>query len=229
MQRTLIATSLSGLAMFAGCAKKSASKDSVSAAEPTPTSTATGGAVGSSPMPEPTTVAPDTTVTAKEAARTSGHLGPTTDQAQFGPLEGDRGTKGGHQDTNKVGGSPTKPTGGGPGQGGARTYLATLEAPTLEGGADAAPVRDALTKRSTEVQVCYDKAREAKPELVGTLRIVFTVKADGSLTAVSVDKSALKNAGLERCVIGIVKSTKLAKPIGTAAVKGTLSISFAKG
>jgi hypothetical protein len=169
---------------------------------------------GAPPQSAPAAPASDPAAAAKEAARASGVLGPTT--AEF---EGGSGDKGMDAPGGAGQGEPQPVFGGVPPAG-----VLTLGKVALAGKGDGAPVTAALTKRLEELQACYQDALGTKPALAGQVTLAFTLKPDGSFETVTVSASTLKDESLETCLTDSAKSAKLAKPLGTKPVTGTIVI-----
>ncbi len=156
---------------------------------------------------------------AKEAARSQGLLGPT-DKDSFRPLDGPEGggaapTRSKDRDSKvtvpSVGGAPTG---------------VSLGVPAMASNDHGTAVRAAVANNQAALDKCYATARTTKATLAGTLSLKFTVKADGKLDAVTVHTSTVKDAALERCIVGIVQATKLGQPLGSTALSGTMPFTF---
>jgi hypothetical protein len=176
--------------LLAGCSKKHDDK---------PAAQATGGA-GSSDS-------------AKEAARSSGLLGPT-DQGAF---------ESGSGMADKA--APARAAV--PGNPSASRATVTVSKVTLAPAGDAAPLSAAITKRMDELTACYQDALMSHDGEQGVITLRFTIKPDGTLDAIAVT-SMLNDSSLETCYSDSFKSVKLAAPLGkkpvTATVELTLSL-----
>jgi hypothetical protein len=173
---------------------------------------------GAAAKQEPATAAAptDPAAAAKEAARAEGVLGHTTNQ--FGD-PGDLQAKGGGEGNGKA---QAQPVVGGATPVGTLTFGKVV----LPNKTDGAPITAALTKRLDELQACYQDALGTTPALAGALTLAFTLKPDGSFDAIAVASSTLKDESLETCLIDSMKSAKVAKPIGKAPLKGSISLDF---
>jgi hypothetical protein len=187
-----------GLVIVAGCAKREAAPAKQESAAPAPAS------------------ATDPATAAKEAARASGVLGPTTADFEKGAGPADTGP------TRSGGDIAAQPVTGGAPPAGKLTF-GKVE---LAGKKDGAVVTAALTKRLDELQACYQDTLGNNPTLTGELTFAFTLKANGAFDAVSVSSSTLKDESLETCLLDSVKAAKLDKPMGKVPVKGSITIAF---
>jgi hypothetical protein len=195
-----------GLVIVAGCAKKEGSPAKQEPAAAAPTGAA-----------DP--------AQAKEAARASGVLGPTTADFEGAgePAGKQKGTAPGDTGANRS--AEPQPVVGGAVPTGKLTFGKVV----LVGKTDGAPVTAALTKRLDELQACYQDTLGSNPAVSGELTLAFTLKPTGAFDAVSVSASTLKDESLETCLVDSVKSAKLDKPMGKTPVKGTISIAFQPG
>lgn len=175
------------LALLAGCAKKHDDK---------PAAQATGGAGSADP--------------AKEAARSSGLLGPT-DQGSFAG------------DTLKQG-APNKAAAI-PGNTSATNAVVTVSKVTLEPTGDAAPLSEAITKRMDELTACYQDALMSHDGEQGVITLSFTIKPNGKLDAIAVS-SKLDDSSLETCYSDSFKSVKLVKPLAKKPIKATVELTL---
>jgi TonB family protein len=220
------------LLVVAGCAKSASKQEAASPPSSdrhhTPADEPVGGAVApAAPTTDPSSTAPMTqpvpTPTgggppggapndqaAKEAARSQGLLGPS-DQDSFRPLEQAPKGDGKAKAPRAVQGA---------------VVSVAIGTPVLAAKGDASLVITALGKRQAELDKCYATARGANASLAGSVTVAFTINPDGTLAAVSVSASTVKNAALEKCVVGVVGAAKLDKPLGTSAIKATLPLSF---
>lgn len=162
------------LALLAGCAKKHDDK---------PAAQATGGAGSADP--------------AKEAAHSSGLLGPT-DQGSFAAI---------------------------PGNTSATNAVVTVSKVTLEPTGDAAPLSDAITKRMDELTACYQDALMSHDGEQGVITLSFTIKPNGKLDAIAVS-SKLDDSSLETCYSDSFKSVKLVKPLAKKPIKATVELTL---
>jgi hypothetical protein len=177
------------LALLAGCSKKR--DDKPAAAQ------ATGGAGSADP--------------AKEAARSSGLLGPT-DQGSF---EGDMATDKGAP--NKAAPVPGNPA--------ASKAVVAVSKVTLEPAGDTAPLSEAIKKRMDELTACYQDALMSHDGEQGVVTLTFTLKPDGKLGDVAV-KSMLDDSSLETCYSDSFKSVKVDKPLGKKPLKATVELTL---
>ena len=136
---------------------------------------------------------------AKEAARSSGLLGPT-DQDSF-------------KGEPVAGNAP------------AQKATVTVSKVTLEPATDGATVSDAVTKRMDELTACYQDALMSHDAEQGVITATFTIKPDGKLSGVEV-KSMMNDSSLEACISDSFNSVKLAKPLGKAPLKATVELTL---
>lgn len=175
-------------ALLVSCAKKHDDK---------PAAQATGGAGSADP--------------AKEAARSSGLLGPT-DQGSFG------------SDADKDKGAPSRAAAI-PGNASATHAVVTVSKVTLEPATDATPLSDAITKRMDELTACYQDALMSHDGEQGVLTLSFTIKPNGKLEAIAVS-SKLDDSSLETCYGDSFKSVKLVKPLAKKPIKATVELTL---
>jgi hypothetical protein len=204
----------------AGCAKKqeaahsSRGADGAGSAAPVEQPRSPEPVVGGSqtqPPPPPPDPGTDT-ASAKDHSRSDAVLGPTNDSHAFDPIEG--GSDKGGRDAKKV-----KTTGGGetantpkttPPPKDASKDVRVVSITAADGKPAPAAVDQTLRTHLSEVKACYDKY----PTITGTLALTFTVNGAGALTGATVKSSTVKKIELEACVIGVLQTLKLAKPLG---------------
>lgn len=87
----------------------------------------------------------------------------------------------------------------------------------------------AVAGKTTDLDACYANARKANAKLAGSIELVFTIDAEGNVSAVSVKSSTVKNKELETCVKGVAKLVKLDKSlIATKTTKASVVIAFGR-
>jgi len=71
--------------------------------------------------------------------------------------------------------------------------------------------------------MCYNRSRESKPELEGTMVLILTLTTSGQISTVSLDvaSSSLVDTDLKRCVERQLKSKNYPLPKG-----GTVTFSY---
>ncbi len=71
---------------------------------------------------------------------------------------------------------------------------------------------ETMNAKNGEVAECFGKAKEAKPDLGGTLALDFTIGGDGVVSEVKTDPSStIKDDGLNACVLERAKAWKFPK------------------
>ena len=65
---------------------------------------------------------------------------------------------------------------------------------------------------------CYEKQLLKNPELEGKVVIKFLIGADGKVQKAEIAETTIKNAELEKCMIGAAKRMKFPKPLGGGVV-----------
>ncbi len=63
-----------------------------------------------------------------------------------------------------------------------------------------------VDRHKGQLQALYNRARRAKPSLRGTVLIALTIAPDGTVTHAEIVSSELNDAGLERSILGRLKS-----------------------
>jgi hypothetical protein len=176
--------------VLASCSK--ANKDSAPATGGSPNQDK----VKAEPSPEPGNGS-----AALEAARNQGGLGVSGDTTAFDPI----GSEGSGSSAEKRKAPPI--TGGVP------AFVATIDTVTVDGKPAAAEITQAVTVAGAEIQVCYDKARAPnKKNIVGTLKIAFTILKTGAIASTAIEGKALGEFELENCVMGALSRMKVSKP-----------------
>ncbi len=82
--------------------------------------------------------------------------------------------------------------------------------PTVNGQLDKAIIRRYIKRNLQKIAYCYEKQLLAKPGLKGTIKVEFTIAADGKVSA---SKAAgMKDTDVESCVAGVVRAIEFPKP-----------------
>ena len=91
------------------------------------------------------------------------------------------------------------------------------------GWVDMRDVETVLHSIAPAARMCYNRSREAKPELEGTMVLILTLTTSGQIATVSLDvsSSSLVDTDLKRCVERQIKSKNYPVPKG-----GTVTFSY---
>jgi hypothetical protein len=81
--------------------------------------------------------------------------------------------------------------------------------PVANGDLDKAIIRRYIKRNIQKIQYCYEKTLLAKPGLAGTVNIMFTIGAEGLVTATS-GKGV--DPDVADCVAGVIKDIEFPKP-----------------
>jgi TonB family protein len=87
-----------------------------------------------------------------------------------------------------------------------------VELLAVDARADLSPevVNRVVRAHAAEVRQCYMSELPRAPDASGTVTVDWTIAPTGDVTGASVARSTLKNANIEACVVGRVKSWRFA-------------------
>jgi hypothetical protein len=167
------------------------------------------GSAQSAPTPEPAAAtggAAPGNGSALEAARNQASLGASAPTSAFEPLD-DKG-----KDPKAVMSAPTVKRG-------REQYEVALSVTVAD--QPAPPVLTAvLTTSEPQLRACFEK----RPSATGVLRIAFTVLPTGTLSAVNTVKTTVKDVDIEACIIGVIGTLKLGKPLAATETKAVVEL-----
>ncbi len=104
-----------------------------------------------------------------------------------------------------VGGSLGKSGLGTCGSCGGRGLLSIAPNSVVHGTLDPGRIRKAVQQKQVRIQQCYRKALERNPTLAGKIVVRLTVGADGKVKAAVITENTLSDAGVEKCLIELVR------------------------
>ncbi len=97
------------------------------------------------------------------------------------------------------------------------------EEAVVMGSIDASAVEAALLAHRDEFRLCYEREINAEnPSMQGRVSTSFVIGSSGSVNQAGVKSTTLKNANVERCILGVIK--RIAFPIPKGA--GTVEVSY---
>jgi len=85
-------------------------------------------------------------------------------------------------------------------------------------------IQKAVNQKIFEMEICYQKALETKPNIQGKVTLQLVIDSKGQVTKVSLVSSKLKDKNLEQCIIRKIKEVTFPGPEGTD--KATVNVSF---
>ncbi|MBL8949612.1 MAG: adventurous gliding motility protein GltG [Myxococcaceae bacterium] len=151
-------------------------------------------------------------------------------------LRGSGSGGGGVGDTIGIGGIGTRGRGGGTGGYGSGVGVLggkkdvdigiTSAEPTVMGSLDKELIRQVIHRNRGQIRYCYESQLTSHPNLHGKVAIKFVISATGSVAQSQVAQSDVKNAELETCVAGRVRTWMFPKPKGGGVVIVTYPFVF---
>jgi pSer/pThr/pTyr-binding forkhead associated (FHA) protein/outer membrane biosynthesis protein TonB len=95
------------------------------------------------------------------------------------------------------------------------------------GAIDAAAVEAALLEHKDEFKLCYSREINAEtPKLAGRIGTSFVIGPSGRVSQAGIESTTLKNANVERCVLGIIKRIQFPIPRGGGIVQVSYPFKF---
>lgn len=104
--------------------------------------------------------------------------------------------------------------GSGKGQG-----LIDLETPTIEGALSADVIKRVINENKNQIRYCYEVELQHNQSLEGRIEMHWIIAADGSVSAVNVKDSSIKNANVENCLMRKIRTWKFPQPAGGGVVE----------
>lgn len=124
-----------------------------------------------------------------------------------------------------------KGRGGGRGYGSGKGKLGGREgrgAPKVRSGTAAVKgslskeaIRRVVNRHRAEVKFCYERVLNKLPDLEGRVSVKFVISPSGAVISSSVATSSLRNAEVESCIVGKVKTWSFPSPDGGGVVSVT--------
>lgn len=87
-------------------------------------------------------------------------------------------------------------------------------------------IREVVRDHIDEVRECYDARLAAKPDAAGRVAISFTIGAEGSVTAATVESSSMDDEEMETCVADTIRSWVFPAPEHGGPVVVTYPFNF---
>ncbi|MBK7858589.1 MAG: adventurous gliding motility protein GltG [Archangiaceae bacterium] len=153
-------------------------------------------------------------------------------------LRGSGSGGGGVGDTIGIGGIGTRGRGGGTGGYGSGVGVLggkkdvdigiTSAEPTVMGSLDKELIRQVIHRNRGQIRYCYESQLTSHPNLHGKVAIKFVISATGTVAQSQVAQSDVKNAELETCVAGRVRTWVFPKPKGGGVVIVTYPFVFSQ-
>ena len=84
----------------------------------------------------------------------------------------------------------------------------------LGSGLDRAHIDEVVRSHLNTIQGCYTHALTKEPTLTGWFTVKFFIDNDGSVMAANKMHTTMNHAGVEHCVVNVVKQMKFGKPKG---------------
>lgn len=82
-----------------------------------------------------------------------------------------------------------------------------LMALLVASGQDQVAITKEMKRAQAPLRACYERELQRSPSLAGRVVLAFTVK-DEAATAIVVESSTLQHAGVERCMIEVLKQRR---------------------
>ena len=103
------------------------------------------------------------------------------------------------------------------------------EEAVVMGSIDKGAIEAAIMAHKDEFRLCYEREINAEnPNVSGQIRTSFTIGASGRVTESGIVESTIRNANVERCVLGVLKRIQFPIPQGAGAVQVTYPFRFDK-
>ena len=99
----------------------------------------------------------------------------------------------------------------------------SMSQPDSSAGLDKAVIRRYMKRNLEKILFCYESALRSSPELRGTVKVDFTIGADG---LVAVATASGLSASADTCIAGIVKAIEFPKPSTGAAINVICPLQF---
>jgi TonB family protein len=117
------------------------------------------------------------------------------------------------------------------GRGTAQTGSARAGTPTVSGPLDGVLVRRVIRAHLGLVKKCSaEHLPRSRDPLTGEVTVAFTISAGGGVTDTAVTRSAWTNAGLDECLVGVVRRLRFPAPDGgVVLVSHPFSVSATPG
>lgn len=100
-------------------------------------------------------------------------------------------------------------------------YTAGIPSETvIRGSMDPDVIRRILRENIPQFRSCYQRElnRNNSKDISGTIRLVFTIGASGSVTTAGVDGQTALPANTKRCVVGVLRGIQFPSPLGGGTV-----------
>ncbi len=95
------------------------------------------------------------------------------------------------------------------------------------GAIDADAVEAALLAHRDEFRLCYEKEINAEnPDLAGRVGTSFVIGSSGRVTQAGIESTTLRNANVERCILGVIRRIDFPAPRGGGIVQVTYPFKF---
>ena len=101
------------------------------------------------------------------------------------------------------------------------------EEAVVMGSIDASAVEAALLAHRDEFRLCYEREINAEnPGMQGRVSTSFVIGSTGSVNQAGVKSTTLKNANVERCILGVIKRISFPIPKGAGMVEVSYPFKF---
>lgn len=101
------------------------------------------------------------------------------------------------------------------------------EEAVVMGAIDADAVEQALLAHKDEFRLCYEREINAEtPNIAGRIGTTFVIGSSGRVTSAGIASSSIKNANVERCVVGVIKRIDFPVPRGGGVVQVNYPFKF---
>lgn len=104
---------------------------------------------------------------------------------------------------------------------------ATVASSVVVGSLDKSLIADVIARNRLPIRYCYQRELQKRPSLAGTVRMRFTVAADGSVSTAAVGESTLGSPEVEDCLVRLVQRMQFSPVPGGGVVSVTYPFTFA--
>jgi Ca-activated chloride channel family protein len=98
--------------------------------------------------------------------------------------------------------------------------------PQVKGALDKNVILRVIRQRQAQMRYCYERALRKNPGLSGTLKVQWSIDANGRVQAVKIRSGSLNDSKMRQCVIRQVKKMRFPKPSGGGSVKVIFPFKF---
>ena len=94
-----------------------------------------------------------------------------------------------------------------------------LDTPVIEGALPPDVIKKVINENKNQVRYCYEVELQRNQNLEGRVQVKWIIGATGAVAQVVIKDSSIKNANVENCLIGKIKTWKFPPPAGGGTVE----------